>query len=106
MNETDLMNSIRLKLTEKGFAVFRANVGSVRMPDGRFFKTGLPVGFSDLFAVKDGFIWFIEVKVKPNRPSAAQINFLKRMSENYGCEGGVAYSVEDAERICGVYDGN
>lgn len=104
MNETDLMNEIRLDLSEKGFATFRANVGKVKLLDGRWFDTGLPKGFSDLFAIKDGKIYFIETKVKPNKPTKEQLNFLAVMNDRYKCRGGVAYSVEDAERICGVYD--
>lgn len=103
MNETDLMNRIRLRLSELGFCVFRANVGKVRTPDGRFFDTGLPKGFSDLFAIRDGNIYFLEVKVKPNKPTDEQISFLKVMAEKYGCRGGVVYSVEDAEVVCCEY---
>lgn len=36
MTEHDLQNSIRLRLSELGFMVFRANVGKVRLADGRF----------------------------------------------------------------------
>ena len=100
MNETDLMNRIRLRLSELGFCVFRANVGRVRTPDGRFFDTGLPKGFSDLFAVRDGKIYFLEVKVKPNKPTPEQIAFLKTMTEKYRCQGRVVYSVEEAEEFC------
>ena len=100
MTEHDLQNEIRLRLSRLGFAVFRANVGKRKTADGRWFDTGLPKGFSDLFAVKNGRVYFIEVKVKPNRPSAEQINFLSQMVNRYGCKGGVAYSVEDAEAIC------
>lgn len=99
MTEHDLQNSIRLRLSELGFMVFRANVGKVRLADGRFFDTGLPPGFSDLFAVKDGKIYFIEVKVKPNKPSQKQLDFLE-LVKKHGCRAGVAYSLEDAERIC------
>lgn len=99
MNETDLMNLIRIELSKKGFAVFRANVGKVRMKDGRFFDTGLPVGFSDLFAVRNGRIYFIEVKVKPNKPSQKQLDFLEQMKKR-GCIGGVVYSVDEAINLC------
>ncbi len=101
MSEHDLQNSIRMELSRRGFAVFRTNVGRVKMPDGRIFDTGLPVGFSDLLAVKDGRAYFIEVKVHPNKPSEKQIHFLEQMRERYGCAGGVAYSVEDAVGIVG-----
>lgn len=102
MNETELMNSIRIDLSQFGFAVFRANVGKVRLKDGRFFDTGLPKGFSDLFAIKDGRIYFIEVKVKPNKPTDEQLNFLEQMKYRYNCCGGVAYSMEEARKICKI----
>ena len=101
MNESDLMNSIRLELSKCGFAVFRANVGKVRLADGRWFETGLPKGFSDLFAVKNGKIYFLEVKVKPNKPTAEQQRFLKAMNDVYGAKGDVVYSVKQAKEVCG-----
>lgn len=100
MNEHNLQNSIRLRLSQLGFAVFRTNVGKVKMQDGRWFDTGLPKGFSDLLAVKNGKAYFIECKVKPNKPTPEQVNFIEQMKNKYGCAAGVAYSVEDAERIC------
>lgn len=99
MTEHDLQNEIRLKLSELGYCVFRANVGKFKLTDGRFFDVGLPKGFSDLFAIKNGRIYFIEVKVKPNKPSTAQVEFLKTMCSRYGCKGGVAYSVDEALEI-------
>ncbi len=101
MQEHDLMNMIRLELSRRGFAVFRANVGRVRMNDGRFFNAGLPNGFSDLFAVRDGRIYFLEVKVKPNKPTRKQLDFLAVMCEKYGAAGGVVYSVDDALKAVG-----
>lgn len=101
MNEIDMMNSIRIALSKLGFTVFRANVGKVRLPDGRFFNTGLPKGFSDLFVVKDGKAYFMEVKVKPNKPTAEQINFINRMREQ-GCVAGVVYSIEEAVNLCSL----
>ena len=70
------------------------------MSDGRWFDTGLPKGFSDLLAVRNGKAYFIEVKVKPNKPSKEQLAFIETITNRYGCAAGVAYSVEDAERIC------
>lgn len=94
------MNKIQIELSKHG-RVFRANVGKVRLADGRWFDTGLPKGFSDLFFIKDGRVYFIEVKVKPNKPSNEQLNFIEQMKKR-GCGAGVAYSVEDALKICGV----
>lgn len=98
MNETDLMNEIRLYLSSVGYVVFRANVGKVKLSDGRWFDTGLPRGFSDLFAIKDGKICFFEVKVYPNKPSAEQLNFCCQMRLK-GCKCGVVYSLEDVKKL-------
>lgn len=98
MTETDIMNSIRLKLSEMGFIVFRANVGKVKLEDGRWFNTGLPRGFSDLFAIKSGRVYFIEVK-KPNGVVGEdQLNFIKQMRAR-GCTAGIVYSVEEAVQL-------
>ena len=70
------------------------------MDNGRWFDTGLPKGFSDLFAIKNSRIAFIEVKVKPNAPTPEQRNFIAQMSGRYGCAAGVCYSVEEAVRLC------
>lgn len=98
MTETDIMNLIRLKLSEMDFIVFRTNVGKVKLEDGRWFNTGLPRGFSDLFAIKNGRVYFIEVK-KPNGVVGPdQLNFIKQM-QNKGCTAGIVYSVEEAVQL-------
>ena len=51
---TDLSNAIRLALSADGHCVYRANVGKFKMADGRWFDTGLPKGFSDLFGNRAG----------------------------------------------------
>ena len=99
MTEHDIQSAIRLKLSELGFCVFRANVGKFRTKDGRWFDTGLPRGFSDLFAVKNGMVYFIEVKSKSGTIRPEQERFLAVMTGKYGCKAGIARSVEDAVRI-------
>ena len=97
-SEHDIQNEIRLELSKQGYTVFRVNVGKVKMHDGRWFDTGLPKGFSDLMAIKNGQTSFIEVKDAKGKPSQDQILFLKRMKEQ-GCKAGVARSVADALAI-------
>lgn len=103
MTESDIQNAIRLRLSEMGFAVFRTNVGKVRMPDGRWFNTGLPKGHPDLYAVRNGKIYYIEVKTPTGKVSTEQEHFIATMRDRYGCVAGVVRSVEDAERL--VNDG-
>ena len=100
MNATDFMNVVRIELSRHGFATFRTNVGKVRLADGRFFDTGLPKGFSDLIAIKDGKIYFIETKVKPYKATKEQEEFIEMMKTRYGCRAGVAYTIEEVFEIC------
>lgn len=99
MNEHSIQNTIRLKLSELGYAVFRINSGKVRMADGRWFDTGVPKGFSDLIAVKDGKIFFLEVKTETGKASADQLSFLAVMRDRYGCVAEIVRSVDDAVRV-------
>jgi hypothetical protein len=100
MNEHSIQNAIRLRLSELGFCVFRANVGRFQTKDGRWFDTGLPRGFSDLFAVKDGRVYFLEVKTETGKPSEEQLKFLAVMRDKYGCVAEIVRSVDDAVRTC------
>ncbi|MBP5431581.1 VRR-NUC domain-containing protein [Ruminococcus sp.] len=99
MTEHDIQSSIRIKLTELGYCVFRINVGRFKTEDGRWFDTGLPKGFSDLIAVKDGRIYFLEVKTETGKASKEQLNFLAVMRNRYGCVASIVRSVEDAVRV-------
>ena len=100
--ETDIMNEIRLALSAEGHMNFRANVGKVKMADGRWFSTGLPDGFSDLFGFRktDAKIFFIEVKTPTGKLRKDQERFLTAMYQR-GAIVGVARSTEDALRIVG-----
>lgn len=101
MNEEhNIQNAIRLELSKHGFCVFRTNVGKVRTADGRWFDTGLPKGFSDLTAVKDGRVYFLEVKTPTGTVRPEQDKFLAVMRDRYGCVAAVVRSVEDAVNVC------
>lgn len=94
--EHKIQNEIRLALTDTCM-IFRGNVGTGCTKDGRYFSTGLPKGFSDLFGFRksDGKAVFIEVKTPTGRPSAEQKKFLEAM-RNYGAIAGICRSKEDA----------
>ncbi len=97
--EHKIMNEIRLGVADE-CVTFRANVGKGRTPDGRYFDTGLPVGFSDLFGVRksDGKAVFIEVKTKTGKVSENQEKFINAMQEN-NAVAGVCRSVDDAKKL-------
>ena len=100
--EHKLMDEIRCELSRYGAKVFRGNVGRLFTADGRTVSTGLPVGFSDLFGtLPGGRSFYIECKVKPNKPTKAQLDFITALA-GAGAATGVAYSVEEALEICGI----
>ena len=102
MTEQDIQNLIRAELSKHAL-VFRANVGKVKTHDGRYFDTGLPPGFCDLFGFRksDGKIFFIEVKTPKGRVRPVQKKFMEIVKRN-GAIVGVARSVDDALKIIGV----
>lgn len=100
-SETDIQNQIRVALSPYCI-IFRMNVGLCYTKDGRPMRTGVPVGFSDLFGHRksDGRAVYIEVKTPSGKVSPAQIRFLECMAAN-GAIAGVCRSVEDALRLVG-----
>src|SRR5699024_7101515 len=101
--EQDIQNQIRMALTPIA-VVFRVNTGTVKTIDGRYFKTGVPKGYSDLsgFRKSDGKMFFIEVKTPTGKLRSDQEHFLKEMSK-YPVITGVARSADEALSI--VKDG-
>lgn len=99
-SEHAIQNEIQLALSKHQCTVFRANVGKIKLSDGRFFSTGLPKGFPDLFGFRwtDGKIFFIEVKSAKGRPRADQVVFHK-MLQSHTIIHGIARSVSDALMI-------
>lgn len=119
MTEADVQNSIRLKLSELGYYTERINVGSgylvpkelmdkikrlcpqlkAELDRISYFSTGAVKGRSDISAIKDGKISFLEIKNEKGRPTAEQLKFIEVMQTRYGCRAGVARSIEDALAI-------
>lgn len=101
MRESYLVNDI-IKAVYPCMKLWRANVGRVKTSDGRYFSTGLPRGFSDLFGVLPADMTqkgvaipvFIEAKVRPNKPTEEQVKFIAEQIDK-GAIAGVCYSVDD-----------
>ena len=97
--EHKIQNQIRISLSDK-CVLFRINVGKGYTKDGRYFDTGVPVGFSDLFGVRksDGKAVFIEVKTPTGRATETQKSFINAMRKA-GAIAGVCRSADDAIRL-------
>lgn len=100
MTESGLMREIMLALSADGHAVFRANVGLFFTKDGRPVRSGLPVGFSDLFGFRasDARAFFLEVKTPRGHATPEQLAFLDAMRRR-GALAGVVRSVDDARQL-------
>ena len=98
--EQATQDSIRVALAQAGYVVFRANVGKVKTADGRFFDSGLPGGFPDLFGFKpeNGKVYFIEVKTSTGHRRKDQINFANFLRDKCAIYG-VARSADEAVKI-------
>lgn len=93
------MRSVMLALSEDGHAVFRGNVGLFYTRDGRPVRSGLPVGFSDLFGfTRECRPYFLEIKTATGRATPEQLAFISAMQKR-GAVAGVARSVQDARLI-------
>ena len=93
--EQALDKKIMLYCGSHDWLCFHANVGKVKLADGRFFSTGLPVGFPDLIIIKkNGEICFCETKIHPRKPTKEQENFINCL-KNRGFNAFVAYSLNE-----------
>lgn len=93
--EHRLMNEVRLWCGKHDMLCFRCNVGTYLLANGTYMDTGLPVGFPDLLVLTDkGEAVFVECKVKPNKPTKEQLEFLNNVKRR-GFKGGVVYGIED-----------
>lgn len=99
--EHRIQNEIRAALSDS-CVIFRINVGKGYTPDGRYFDTGVPKGFSDLFGIRksDGRAVFIEVKTKSGRASKEQKHFINQMTL-CGAVAGICRSADDALKLIG-----
>jgi hypothetical protein len=100
MNEADLMRSIMIALSNDGHFVCRANVGLFFTQDGRPIRSGLPVGFSDIFGNRmgDAKAFYLEVKTPTGKVTTEQMAFINAMKIR-GAIAGVVRSIEDAQNM-------
>lgn len=98
MKEGNISKLVHMEASKHGAVLFRNHVGGFYDKDGRFHKTGLCKGSSDLIGwTKDGFFLAIEVKKDKGKVSPEQQNFIDRVNEAGGI-GFIARSPEDVKK--------
>ena len=107
MSETAILQKIRLKASKLGYRLFRNQVGQYKLADGRFLRSGLCVGSSDLIGWKTVRITqdmvgmdiaqfvAMEVKTPTGKLKPEQENFLKVVRES----GGIAIVARSADDL-------
>ena len=99
-SEHNIQSEIMIEVSKDNCKVFRANVGKVRLPNGKFFQTGLPPGYPDLhgYKVSNGKMFYLEIKTATGRPRKDQIKFHNQLMSDHIIHG-IARSPEDALKI-------
>ena len=93
--EQVLDKKIMLWCGEHNWLCFHTNVGKVQTIDGRYFDTGLPVGWPDLLIITDfGKAIFCETKIHPRKPTPQQVKTIELLCKR-GFLAFVCYSIED-----------
>ena len=96
MLENEIMHRIQVKASEKGFRLFRNQVGKYKLADGRWLTSGLCVGSSDLIGFKIQIVTqdmvgkpvalfaAVEVKTDKGKATVEQVDFLRAVAEAGG----------------------
>ena len=93
--EQVLDKKIMLWCGEHNWLCFHINVGKIKLPNGTYFQTGVPVGWPDLIILtNDCRVMFCETKIHPRKPTPQQLNFINNLNMR-GIKAFVAYSLEE-----------
>jgi len=96
MKESDLLYAIKQWLDLQKIFFWRNNTGGF-IRDGHFYRFG-KVGSSDIFCLKDGKLYAIELKSGKGKLTTAQLEFLAQVEKNGGVAI-VARKLEDVEKL-------
>lgn len=100
MKESALVQQVLSYLRFKGHFVWRNNTGATRAGQygERFIRYGL-VGSSDVLGcARDGKLIAVECKIKPQKPTQYQLEFLEEVRKRGGYAV-LAYDLKDVEAV-------
>ncbi len=111
VSETALLRRLMLRASERGARLFRNQVGTYHLKDGRVISSGFCKGSSDLIGYVPVTITpemvgqtvavflAVEVKTATGRVSKDQQQFLDAV-RSHGAKAGVVRSIADLEGVC------
>lgn len=99
-SESELVQRVRLAVSQLGVRIFRNNVGTLQDKNGKYVRYGLCVGSSDLIGFsKDGRFVAIECKTPTGRVKPEQQNFIDQVRK----AGGIAGIVRSEEEAIALF---
>lgn len=99
MKESDLQKQILDYLRLRGIFCWKSNTTGIYDPVRKMFRTNHYKGVADIIGIaQGGFLVAVEVKMKSNKPSPEQVQFINTIT-TYGGVACIAYSLEDVEKL-------
>ena len=95
-SEHDIQTAIIQYLTVMGFFVWRNNSGMIAVGEGKYrrmIKMGV-AGLPDVFALKGGVLYGIEVKRPKGKPTDLQLMQIQALNK-HGAKAFIAHSVDE-----------
>lgn len=75
--ELNLQNECMLYASSRNLICYHFEAVSYQLPNGSYVNSNVPVGWPDLTIISDtGKIAFVELKIKPNKPTKEQLHYL------------------------------
>ena len=105
MKESDLQKQILDYLRWRGIFCWKSNTTGIYDPVRKMFRTNHYKGVADIIGIaKGGFLIAVGVKMKGNKPSPEQVQFIETIKQ-FGGVACIAYSLEDVEKLINEYFG-
>lgn len=95
--ESEVLKRVMVEASRAGLVMWRNHVGVFTDKNGRYHRSGLCKGSSDLIGIdsQTGKFVAIEVKRKKGKATPEQINFIEKINEM----GGVGFICDDHKKI-------
>ena len=82
MKEINLQLLIEIDCGKRGWVCYHFNPGKKQLVDATWWNSGVPTGWPDLIIFTDfGLTFFVETKIKYNKPSKEQRTFKRVLNE-------------------------
>ena len=84
--ELNLQNECMLYASSHNLFCYHFEATSYQLPNGSYVNSNVPVGWPDLTIISpDGKVMFVELKIKPNKPSKKQLHYLSVLPNAFLC---------------------